>query len=209
MNDHVPYYLYDGAKSIGPFEVDDLLKRPGFGAATLVFPAGATGADAWKPAGSVPEIAASLKPAGAPAVSRPEDFAAPRPVAPSEKLILVVDDDDTVRGFIETCASMQGFQVATAVNGIDATAKLANRVPDLIVTDLMMPGQNGYEFLRSLQAAGNGRIPVFVVTGSALDSSTVELIRQEANVVEFIPKPVPMGKLVAALHAHLRTTPKA
>ena len=197
------YYLYDGTKSIGPFGVDDLLKRPGFGAATLVFPIGATGADAWKPAGGVPEIAAALKTAGSRAV---DEFAAPRPAAPSEKLVLVVDDDDSVRSFIETCATMQGFHVITAVNGLDATEKLAARPPDLIVTDLMMPGQSGYEFLRSLQAAGNGRIPVFVVTGSILDASTVALIRQEANVAEFIAKPVNMGQLVAALHLHLRTT---
>jgi two-component system response regulator MprA len=123
--------------------------------------------------------------------------------------VLVVDDDETVRSFIETCAAMQGFQVVTAVNGIDAMGKLSARRPDLIVTDLMMPGQSGYEFLRSLQAAGNGRIPVFVVTGSVLDKSTIAIIRQEANVVEFIAKPVGVGKFVAALHAHLRTAPKA
>jgi CheY-like chemotaxis protein len=104
---------------------------------------------------------------------------------------------------------MQGFQVVTAVNGLDATEKLTARVPDLIVTDLMMPGQSGYEFLRSLQAAGNGRIPVFVVTGSSLDDSTVAIIRQEANVVEFIAKPVKIGGFNAALHKHLRTQPKA
>ncbi|MFI5350763.1 MAG: response regulator transcription factor, partial [Elusimicrobiota bacterium] len=137
------------------------------------------------------------------------DEFAPRLAAPSEKLILVVDDDDSVRSFIESCAAMQGFQVVTAVNGLDAMDKLAARTPDLIVTDLMMPGQSGYEFLRSLQSAGSGRIPVFVVTGSKLDNSTIAVIRQEANVVEFIAKPVTMSKFVAALHARLRTAPKA
>ena len=195
------YYLYDGKRSIGPFEIGDLVKRPGFGAATPVFPAGATGADAWKPAGSVPEIAAALKPA--------DEFAAPRLAAPSEKLVLIVDDDIGARGFIAMSAAVQGFQVVTAVNGLDAMEKLAARSPDLIVTDLMMPGQSGYEFLRSLQAAGSGRIPVIVVTGSTLDNSTIAVIRQEANVAEFIAKPIDMGKFVAALHAHLRTAPKA
>jgi CheY-like chemotaxis protein len=226
----MPYYLYDGKQSIGPFEAGELVKRPEFGAATLVFPVGAAGSDSWKPAGSFPDLASALKPAPlsltlpeppradpaeacAPAAPEPsapvrEEFA-PRLCAPSEKLVLVVDDDETVRSFIETCAAMQGFQVVTAVNGIDAMGKLSARRPDLIVTDLMMPGQSGYEFLRSLQAAGNGRIPVFVVTGSVLDKSTIAIIRQEANVVEFIAKPVGVGKFVAALHAHLRTAPKA
>jgi DNA-binding response OmpR family regulator len=71
-----------------------------------------------------------------------------------------------------------------------------------------MPGQSGYEFLRSLQAAGSGRIPVFVVTGSTLDASTISVIKQEGNVVEFIGKPVNVRKFTAALHAHLRTAPK-
>jgi CheY-like chemotaxis protein len=249
----VPYYLYDGSKSIGPFEAADLVKRPDFTAATLVFPVGATAADAWKPAGTFPEIAAALKPAAPPpplpppppppppGVSRteitlsfpaprkepeaapaaPAAAAAPPPAAappvdefaaklasPADKLVLVVDDDESVRSFIEMTAQMQGFQVVTAVNGNDAMEKLAKRTPDLIVTDLMMPGQSGYEFLRSLQAAGSGRIPVFVVTGSTLDASTISVIKQEGNVVEFIGKPVNVRKFTAALHAHLRTAPK-
>jgi CheY-like chemotaxis protein len=250
MTRPVTYYLYDGAKSIGPFEIADLVKRPDFTAATLVFPLGAAGADAWKAAGSVPEIAALLTPlpppppppppaaartsisldlpepkkpepeaapaaaapvAAAPvaAAAAPVDEFAPKLGSPADKLVLVVDDDETVRSFIEMSTGMQGFQVVTAVNGLDATEKLNKRLPDLIITDLMMPGQSGYEFLRSLQSAGNGRIPVFVITGSALDNSTIALIRQEANVVEFIGKPVAMAKFIAALHAHLRTAPKA
>ena len=237
------YFLYDGKQSIGPFEAAELVKRPGFGAATLVFPAGATGADAWKPAASFPELATALKPAAppppppppppsrreeitltipalqpaapepapaarAPAAAAAADEFAARLASPSEKLILVVDDDESVRSFIESCATMQGFQVVTAVNGLDAMDKLAARTPDLIVTDLMMPGQSGYEFLRALQGAGSGRIPVFVVTGSALDKTTIAVIRQEANVVEFIAKPVTMSKFVAALHSRLGTKPK-
>ncbi|HXT01946.1 MAG TPA: response regulator [Elusimicrobiota bacterium] len=245
------YYLYDGTKSVGPFAAADLLKQPGFGPATLVAPVGATAADAWKPAGSVPEIAALLKPAAPPPppppaakpapgpaeitltfappkpkapepepapapaaapapvpVPAPVDEFAPKFASPSEKLVLVVDDDESVRSLIEMTAMTQGFQVLTAENGNDAMTKLASRTPDLIVTDLMMPGQSGYEFLRSLQAAGSGRIPVFVVTGSALDTSTVGVIKQEGNVVEFFSKPIAMAKFTAAMHKHLKTAPK-
>jgi CheY-like chemotaxis protein len=102
-------------------------------------------------------------------------------------------------------ATMEGFQVITAFNGIDANQKLAQRDPDLIITDLMMPGQGGYEFLRSLQGSTNGRIPIFVVTGSALDSSTVAMIRQEANVVEFVSKPINIVKFLGDLHKYLKT----
>jgi CheY-like chemotaxis protein len=243
----VAYYLFDGKAAIGPFEAAELLKRPDFGPATLVFPVGATGADAWKRAADFPDLAppppptappskpalseitltmavprklepppaaepapAAEAPAPAPAagpVSSPDRDVAPL-AKPSEKSVLIIDDDDSVRSFLEMCAQSAGFQVFTAGNGLEATAVMAAHPADLIVTDLMMPGQGGYEFLRGLQAQGHRRLPVFVVTGSVLDASTVAMIKSEANVVEFVPKPVNMRKFIAALHEHLRTEPK-
>ncbi|MCR4295037.1 MAG: response regulator, partial [Elusimicrobia bacterium] len=215
------YYLYEGGKPVGPFEPAQLALRPGFRKDTLVFPAGATTQDAWKPAASFPDVARALDPdssgifltaapARAEAPPPPAPAAAEAPAAasapesgpvlaaPGEKLILVVDDDETVRSFLEMSAGLQGFRVLTAVDALDAGAKLESQTPDLIITDLMMPGQGGYEFLRSLQGSSNGRIPVFIVTGSALDDSTIKMIRAEANVVEFVAKPVKMAKFTAA-----------
>ncbi|MDD5303485.1 MAG: response regulator [Elusimicrobia bacterium] len=229
----MPYYLYEGDKAIGPFEAAQLALRPGFKKDTLVFPAGATTQDAWKPAEAFPDLARALDPnssgifltaapprqekqapppeaAPLPAAPSETAVAAPAPAlaAPGEKLILVVDDDETVRSFLEMSASIQGFRVLTAVDGLDAGAKLETQTPDLIITDLMMPGQGGYEFLRSLQGKASGRIPIFVVTGSVLDDSTIKMIRAEANVVEFVAKPVKMAKFVAALHKTLKTEPR-
>lgn len=229
----MPYYLFEGDKSIGPFDAAQLALRPGFKSDTLVFPAGATTQDAWKPAAGFPDLARALDPnssgiflTAAPPraeIQPPPPPAAPLPAAPAEivvaepmpslaapgdKLILVVDDDETVRSFLEMSASLQGFRVLTAVDGLDAGVKLETQTPDLIITDLMMPGQGGYEFLRSLQGKASGRIPIFVVTGSALDDSTIKMIRAEANVVEFVAKPVKMAKFVAALHTTLKTQPR-
>jgi CheY-like chemotaxis protein len=228
----MPYYLYEGDKTIGPFETAQLVVRPGFKKDTLVFPLGATTQDAWKPAHAFPDLARALDPdssgiflTAAPARVEKAPEPAPAPVAaapvaaapveagpvlasPSEKLILVVDDDETVRSFLEMSAQLQGFQVVTAVDGLDAGKKLAERPPDLIITDLMMPGQGGYEFLRTLQGSGSARLPIFIVTGSALDDSTIKMIRAEANVVEFVSKPVKMAKFIAALHKTLKTAPK-
>ena len=126
---------------------------------------------------------------------------------PSEKLILIVDDDETVRSLLELRISIEGFRVLLAVNGRDAVAKLTREKPDLIITDLMMPDQGGYELLRALAEAGIRRVPVFVITAAALDPSTITMIKQEANVVEFVAKPITMPLFLAALHRHLRTTP--
>ncbi|MFI5345965.1 MAG: hypothetical protein ACHQ51_06290, partial [Elusimicrobiota bacterium] len=68
----MPYFVYDGQKTLGPFEPADLLRRPGFGPATLVFPAGATTADAWKPASAFADIAAALTSPAPPPPSRAE-----------------------------------------------------------------------------------------------------------------------------------------
>lgn len=127
--------------------------------------------------------------------------------APSDKLVLVVDDDELVRSLLERTLRAEGFSVVVAVNGLDAGVKMQNKTPDLIVTDLMMPGQGGYEFLRSLQNSDRSRTPVFVVTGITLDESTIQMIRQEANVVEFFVKPIRAVQFLSALHRHLKTVP--
>ncbi|UPT74918.1 MAG: response regulator [Elusimicrobiota bacterium] len=226
----MPYYVHEEGRTLGPFEARELVLRPGFKGTTLVCPAGATSADAWKQASAFPDVAKALDPnssgifltaapprvdaeppppapapAAAPAAAPGDE--GPKPGKPADKLLMIVDDDEAVRSFIETCATMQGFRVLTAVDGNDAVAKLQSMVPDLIITDLMMPGLGGYEFLRTLQGSGNSRIPIFIITGSALDDSTIKMIRAEANVLEFVQKPVKIAKFVAALHKTLKTAP--
>ncbi len=125
---------------------------------------------------------------------------------PSQRFILVVDDDEHVRSILETLIHMEGFQVATAVDGIEGLAAIEKRAPDLIVSDLMMSRQGGYEFLRELSARGI-RAPVIVVTGSKLDDSTVNMIKQEGNVVDFARKPLSMAGFMLTLHKHLGTKP--
>ena len=136
-----------------------------------------------------------------------ESLFAPKLASPSEKTILIVDDEENIRGLIEMAGKHEGFKVISACDGEDANAKIASHTPDLIVADLMMPKQGGYEFLRGLHSSGHGRIPVFVITGSSLDSSTVAMIRQERNVVEFFAKPLRLAPFLALLHQHLKTAP--
>jgi CheY-like chemotaxis protein len=139
-------------------------------------------------------------------VSEEEEYSTPLG-APADKLVFVVDDDPLIRDLLELTVTGAGFRYASAVNGQDAAAKLETLEPHLIITDLMMPGQGGYEFLRSLQGTAGGRLPVIVVTASQLDASTVKMIKQEANVVEFFNKPIKMPLLIGALHKYLRTAP--
>jgi DNA-binding response OmpR family regulator len=127
--------------------------------------------------------------------------------SPKDKLILIVDDEETIRTFLGICLTTEGFEVLTAINGIDAAERLQERTPDLVVSDLMMPRQSGYEFIRTLPGAGLNRVKLFVITGSVLDDSTIELIKHEAGVHEFFTKPLKVKNFVAAVHKHLKTAP--
>ena len=134
------------------------------------------------------------------------DEAAPMPLNnPADCLIMIVDDDTDIRLLVDISLKKEGFETICAVDGNDALAKLEPRAPDLIFLDLMMPGQSGYEFLRSLQGMPYAAVPIAIATARALDPSTVAVIRQEANVVEFFTKPFNWPKILAAIHARLRT----
>jgi two-component system response regulator VicR len=126
-------------------------------------------------------------------------------VSPSDLLLMIVDDEEDIRTLVEINLKKEGFQTVCAVDGLDAISKLEPRAPDLIFLDLMMPGQSGYEFLRHLQGAGHGRIPVVIATARSLDSSTIAVILQEGNVVEFFTKPFDWPKILNAVHKRLNT----
>lgn len=126
-----------------------------------------------------------------------------------DKLILVVDDDESIRGLLEHVVKKEGFQAALAVDGEDALVKIERDPPDLIVMDLMLPRYGGFEILRRLQAGETARIPIVVVTGRYTDRSTADLIRQESNVVDFLEKPIKVPVFTGALHRVLKTSPPA
>ena len=125
---------------------------------------------------------------------------------PSEKRILVVDDDDAVLQLFRTAIEVEGFQVRTARDGRNLAAKAVEFQPHLIVTDLMMPGGSGYEVLRQLQADETTRAtPVIIVTGHVLDDSTKTLLKQESNLAAYLEKPVRPERLLRRIHEILHT----
>jgi CheY-like chemotaxis protein len=127
---------------------------------------------------------------------------------PEEKLVLLVDDDESLLDLMEHVVKAEGFRTDRAEDGPEALRKAAALNPDLLILDMMLPGLGGYEVLRQLQAAGQGDIPIIIVTGRQMDPKGVELIRQESNVKEFLEKPVRPAVLTTALHRLLRTQPK-
>jgi len=113
--------------------------------------------------------------------------------------VLVVDDDQATRAFVAALLRAQGLQVEAAADG-EAALRTAHRIPpDLVVSDLAMPGMNGLDLCRALKADPVLRsVPVILHSGSE-DERNV-LLGLEAGAVGFVPK-TPDGEL---LLAHVR-----
>ncbi len=127
---------------------------------------------------------------------------------PADKLVLIVDDDDSVRELIEFIVKKEGFRIEKAADGEEALSKAKAVNPDIILLDLMLPKFGGFEILRELQADETGSIPIVIITGRYTDRSTSDMIRQEPNVREFIEKPVKPQILTSLLHKILKTQPQ-
>lgn len=126
---------------------------------------------------------------------------------PSDKLVLIVDDDDSVRELIEFIVKKEGFRIEKAADGEEALSKARAVNPDLILLDLMLPKFGGFEILRELQSDETGTIPIVIITGRYTDRSTSDMIKQEPNVRDFIEKPVKPQVLSALIHKLLKTQP--
>jgi len=105
------------------------------------------------------------------------------------KLILIVDDETALQSVL--CDSLEAdFRLVSAFNGREGLLKAEQVKPDLILMDVMMPDIGGYDANRILNSNPSTRhIPVIVMTAQNFDDSTVQLIKQESNVVQFLPKP--------------------
>ena len=126
---------------------------------------------------------------------------------PEDKLVLIVDDDDSVRELLEFIVKKDGFRTEKACDGEEALSKARVLNPDLILLDLMLPKFGGFEILRELQSDETSGIPIIIITGRYTDRSTADMIKQEPNVKDFIEKPVKPPVLSALIHKILKTTP--
>ncbi|RZL05619.1 MAG: response regulator [Rubrivivax sp.] len=114
--------------------------------------------------------------------------------------VLVVDDSKTELMYLTDLLQRQGLAVRTAENAEDALKRLAEERPDLILMDVVMPGQNGFQLTRSIvrdpQFAG---VPIILCTSKNQETDRVWGMRQGAS--DYITKPVDAGELMAKIKA--------
>jgi diguanylate cyclase (GGDEF)-like protein len=108
--------------------------------------------------------------------------------------ILIVDDDASNRKLLELLLRPEGYRTLTAASGEEALASIAERAPDLILLDIMMPSMNGCEVARKLKAnPATSSIPIIMVT--ALTDRAARLAGLNAGAEEFLTKPVDSAEL--------------
>jgi two-component system NtrC family response regulator len=110
----------------------------------------------------------------------------------SKKRILVVDDDESLRWVTQAQLQQSGYDVAAAADGNAAIEQIGNLAPDLVVTDLKMPGMSGLDLLKAIRA-GYPEIIVIVVTAYGTVENAVEAMK--AGAYDYITKPVNVDEL--------------
>ncbi|MGB2694790.1 MAG: response regulator transcription factor [Dehalococcoidia bacterium] len=120
--------------------------------------------------------------------------------ASNGNLILVADDDEHIVDLVSLYLRKAGYQVDAAVDGDEALRKIAERHPDLLVLDIMMPGPDGLQICRSLRRRSN--VPIVLLTARSSDIDKIAGLRFGAD--DYVTKPFNPDELVARVEAVLR-----
>ena len=117
-----------------------------------------------------------------------------------QRRVLVVDDEPTIAQSVSARLRAEGFAVTVAQDGPGAVAAVERELPDLVVLDVMLPGFDGLEVCRRIQASR--AVPVLMLT--ARDDETDLLVGLAVGADDYLTKPFSMRELAARVHALLR-----
>jgi twitching motility two-component system response regulator PilH len=116
------------------------------------------------------------------------------------KNILVVEDSATDRKYLTDLLAKHGYQVVTAQNAEEALAKAKELRPDLVLMDVVMPGQNGFQATRTLSKdEATKEIPIIICTSKGQDTDKAWGMKQGAR--DYIVKPVSGPELLKKISA--------
>lgn len=118
------------------------------------------------------------------------------------KRVLVIDDELLMCRLIETIFTANGAKVETALSGTDGMEKLAFFQPDLVLLDVMMPGENGIEICRQIRDVSG--VPIILLTALTLGEYVVQGL--DAGADDYVTKPFDKEVLLARSRAVLRRT---
>ncbi len=114
--------------------------------------------------------------------------------------ILIVDDSPTERYFLTDILVKNGFSVSTAENGEEALVKIKADKPQLILMDVVMPGQNGFQITRAISRDPETQdVPVIICTSKNQETDRIWGLRQGAR--DYLVKPIDPQELLAKIAA--------
>ena len=114
--------------------------------------------------------------------------------------ILVIDDDSRIRDLLARYLSEQGFRISMAADALEARRKLEGLQFDLLIVDVMMPGESGTDFTRALRDEQD--VPVLMLT--ALGETDARIKGLEARADDYLPKPFDPRELVLRINSILK-----
>lgn len=117
--------------------------------------------------------------------------------------VLVVDDDRRLRELLARFLSEHGYRVSTAASAAEARAKSLGLSFDALVLDVMMPGENGFDYARAVRAGSN--VPILMMTARAEPADRVTGLETGAD--DYLPKPFEPRELLLRLGNVLRRAP--
>jgi two-component system OmpR family response regulator len=116
--------------------------------------------------------------------------------------ILIVDDDQGIRELLATYLEKSGMRVSVAANGRGMRDTLDDGVPDLIVLDLMLPGEDGLLLCRELRSGKFRSVPILMLTARSEEADRI--VGLEMGADDYLAKPFAVRELLARIRAVLR-----
>jgi DNA-binding NarL/FixJ family response regulator len=120
----------------------------------------------------------------------------------TQKRILLVEDEDVIRESVAEILELNGFQVLTASDGLQALSLLEHETPDLILADIMMPQMNGYQFFQRVRSNPDWVWIPFIFL-SAKGAGEDVRFGKELGVDDYLRKPIDAEDLISAVIGRL------
>ena len=114
--------------------------------------------------------------------------------------VLVVDDDAALRGLLTRYLSENGYAVTAVADGVEMASHLAEHSPELVILDLMLPGEDGFSLARRLRS--DSAIPIIMLSARGEDIDRI--VGLEIGADDYLPKPFNPRELLARIRAVLR-----
>jgi len=113
-------------------------------------------------------------------------------ISSAKRNILIVDDDESLREFLEIFLANEGYKVRSAPSGEAALEEIRQRAPDLVISDIRMPGMDGVQLLKEIKGI-DPTVPVVLITAFASLDSAVEAMKEGAW--DYVTKPFQLEEL--------------